>query len=260
MAIYKQLMPAPYKINLRQLYNDGRDIAVIVNNDDTGYLNRNGSTILAKCRLIIRTEKYSIYRLPLCKLISEESPDLALSSNYIIHNFHLHKGCFVKDTSIFFIYESFDNVSSPILYRGKGAARGTKAVFNLILNLGTEKLDTSKYYDISFWYYNYLWDQTYNTAIISEKSRSGETLQDLTFDPLNADIIDGWWYLSEYRFKIKSNNSMLSFCLHGENNFKPWFVIDEFLLRPSNIDIYNLKSENGKIIVYKNNQRLSDRE
>jgi hypothetical protein len=250
-------MPAPYKVNLPLIRSTGKDIMVVINNEDFNLLNENEKEILVKCRPYVRNKKYSIYDLSINKLIADSLGNQDRLYDKVSKYYFQYRGMMVRDTSQFLVYNSFDNLKSQVIYKGSGAAQGIKTDFDLLLKTSTEKIDTSQNYIISFWYYNHLMDQTFNNVVIAETDMNNSTLQKISYSPFENIIIDGWWYLSEFKFKLRSNKSTLRIFFHGEDYFEKWFAIDEFLIRPADMDVYRLTIENGRKTVYLNNRKCS---
>jgi hypothetical protein len=161
----------------------------------------------------------------------------------------------VSDSSQFFVYRSFDSIPSAFTIKGKGSFYGLKSDYSYVYKGSTRNMDCNKDYIISFWYYNHVWDQTFNTAVISEDDSAGNNIQYLYYSPIETQIIDGWWYFSEYKFKVKSNKNILSVFFHGDNFFEKWYTIDELMIRPFDLDIYQTENNGTKEIIYKNNKK-----
>ncbi len=255
MNIFKQMMPYPYRIMIPQVVADGRNIAVIVHVADSNLLNENEKVILKKCSVLLKTKHYTIYNLTIDSLLKSGKNENYKRYKQIEKTLISHNGVMVKDTNQFVLYNNFDSLKSSLNYKGAGSFHGIKKDYNLICKISAEKMDTTKEYVVNFWYYNHIWDQTFNTAIITETDSNGVNLQYLYYSPIKANIIDDWWYLSEYKFKIKSTKSTLSIFFHGGNYFKKWFAIDELLIRPVDMDVYELANNNESKTIYLNNKK-----
>jgi hypothetical protein len=259
LSIFKLFNPYPYQQMLPQLVNDGRDLAVVLYNADTLTLEPNAKSILNRSKLLKRGDKYSIYTLTLADL--NTSSTNVLSNLSVIKESGLsHKQeCWVTDTNQFIFYSGFDSLSSNVTYRGKGAYMGKKSEYNEICKFSTDKLNSLEEYKVSFWYYNYIWDQTFNSCIIVETDSTQKNLQRLTFSPIKTSIIDGWWYLSEYSFKPVSTNSTITIMFKGGRLFEDWFSIDELLIRPVNFDVYKYEYENDTNSLTLNNKLVGQK-
>ncbi len=255
LSIFKMLQPLPYRVSIPEIVNDKRNFAVIVNVADSTQLSTEERLIISKAHFYKKSEKYIIYSLSpdtLFEDYSNEKDKFELIKDSLVNK----NMCLVQDTSSYFYYQNFDEQDSSISYKGKGSFKREKNKYNIVCELLTNKLDTSKNYVLSYWYYNYLWDQTFNTAIIEEIDNNKEVLQYLYYSPIATSIIDKWWYFSEYQFKPISNESTIKIFFHGTNKFENWFAIDELLLRPADADIYRIEECNGDSIIYKNNKKL----
>ena len=66
-------------------------------------------------------------------------------------------------------------------------------------------------------------------------------------------VIDGDWSLTEKKFHINDSSERIKIFVQGDEHSKQNIFIDEFLLRPSDLDVYrNYKSGNDSL-VFKNN-------
>jgi hypothetical protein len=223
LEIYKQLMPAPYRAMLPRVVADGRDLAVIIPVSDTALMNANERNIQAMSKLVAIDSSYLIYSLSVDSLMKQNR----IESRFLTFDPK-------NDTNKFQVYLSFDSLNCDLTYKGSGAYRGLKKDFNLVYRTSTESMDTTKDYLLTFWYYNCLWDQTFTSLIISE-DENGKNLQYRCISPLDALIIDGYWYLNQHRFRIISKSSTLSIFFQGDDYFKDWFLIDELSIRAINI-------------------------
>jgi hypothetical protein len=220
LEIFKQLMPAPYRLMLPQVLADGRDVAVIVPVSDIDKMNANEQNIIRKSQLVAKDSVYQIYRLTVDSLMHNNPNEFDRPVQFSS-----------TSTDLLQVYLSFDSLTSDFTYKGLGAYKGLKKDFNLVYRTSTASMDTAKDYLISFWYYNYLWDQTFTSLLIAEDEEN-KNLQYQCISPLDALVIDGSWYLNQHRFKIHSRSSTLSIFFNGGDYFKDWFLIDELTIRP----------------------------
>jgi hypothetical protein len=258
LDIFKQFMPYPYNIIVPKIKSDRRDIAVILCNEDINLLSTNEKETLAKCKQILKTKSYTLLSLSVDSLAKSEKFERQKKFDKIITALIPYHGFLVKDTNQFIACFGFDSLKSSAVYRGKGAFVGNKTESNEVFKILTEKMDTAKQYCLSFWYYNHVWDQTFNASVLEEKDNNGKTLQTLYFSPLESDIVDGWWYFSEHRFKVKSNKSTLSVYFHGADIFEKWYAVDELMIRPVDMDVYNIINFNNSKLVFLNNRKYVD--
>ena len=259
LSIFKLFNPYPYQQMLPQLVKDGRDLAVVLYNTDSLTLEPNAKSILNRSKLIKMGDKYSIYTLTVADMFSSNQAVPSQTSKFNKNElFQKHK-CWVTDTNQFIFYTGFDSLPSNVTYRGKGAYVGKKSEYNEICKFSTNKLNRLVEYKVSFWYYNHIWDQTFNSCIIAETDSTQKNLQWLTFSPIKTTIIDGWWYLSEYSFKPVSTNSTITIMFKGGREFEDWFSIDELLIRPANFEVYQYEYENDTNLLTLNNKLVGQK-
>jgi hypothetical protein len=258
LKIYKMFLPYPYQHILSDVEQDKRYLAVIFANSDTSSFNEHERLLVSKCELYKKSQKFSVYKLSVQNLKLNSNAKNIKRFDSISNRLCQKNNILYTDTSQFTIFMNFDTLKSKISYNGAGSFIGKKSEFNFIYKTPTNVFDTTKQYIVSFWYYNKIWDQTFNTAIISEDDSLGKNLQYQYYSPIETNLIDGWWYYSEYKFKpkTKSKKSSISFLFKGYDFFMNWFAIDDFLIRPVGTDVYWQRTENGKHIVYKNNKKF----
>ncbi len=253
MAIFKQLMPYPYQKMIPQLIANGKDIAVLLKQDYINFLNDNEKEIIEKCILLFKNNEYLIYNLSINNLLQTNTNEQKIKFDSIKKQLVLFKNYLVSDSTTFFIDNNFNTLTSPVTYHGQGAYYGIKENYNTICSTNTAKMDTAITYNLSFYYYNKIWDQTFNTLVINEKDSLGNDLQYEYFSPLNVNLIDDWWYFYQHNFKIKSTKSTLTIFFKGEPKFKNWMAVDELLIKPVNYTMWQIKTHAKQQSVYRNN-------
>ena len=255
MNIFKQLMPYPYQKPITNIISDGRDIAVVVQVKHLTKLDENELEILKKSTLLFQNNEIQIYRLTIESLQTNNKPEREKNYAAVKPYLKVKNGVKVSDTSEFFIYYNFDTCASDISYTGKSSFYGKKENYNMVYEASTSMMDTSIVYNLSFYYYNHVWDQTFNSLVINEKDSAGADLQFEYISPLEVNQIDGWWYFYERNIKIKSNKSKLSIFFKGENKFENWFATDNFLLKPNDLDVWYEAEKNDTSVIYYNNKK-----
>jgi len=254
LSIYKMLMPVTYQKPIKQVVENGKDLAVIVYNKDTSLLSFNEKILLKKAVPYLKNSNYSILSLSIDNLLKSVDTTLLGKYHNLKDSLHNKNGWMVSDTTSFIYYNNFDTLKSDIVYKGNGALKGLKKDYIVAAKFFTQNIDTSKEYVLTFWYYNYVWDQTFNSCIIRETDSLNNTLQWISFSPVSTSLIDDWWYFSEHKFKIKSNSGNITVMFHGGNYFKNWFVADELLIYPAGKDIFRTENNGDKI--YCNNKMI----
>ncbi len=247
LNIFKLIGPAPYQIRMDSIVNDGRNIAVVILLSDTVNLNSKEKILLSKCKPIALSDSYAIYSLSVEGLINYKEPEI--SANLLSST---TDSIWSNPPEVFYYYDNLDTFTSREEDLGKGAYEGVKNRWNQVFKISTAQMDTGRVYNLSYWYYNHVWDQTFNTAIVHETDSAGETMQWLYYSPLEARVVDGWWYYSEFQFSLKSKNTALALLFNGEEKFEPWFAVDEVLLRPADVDIIRKDVKDSTMHFYKN--------
>ena len=166
MNIFKQLMPYPYQKTIPQLIANGKNIAVLIRQDYFKFLNDNEKEIIKKSTLLFKNNDYHIYSLSINNLIQTDISERKTKFDSIKKQLFSFKNYLVSDTTTFFIDNNFNTLSSPVTYNGKGAYYGIKENYNTICSTSTAKMNTAITYNLSFYYYNKIWGQTFNTLII----------------------------------------------------------------------------------------------
>ncbi len=251
MNIYRQLLPFPFHRPVEKVVSDGRDILVITCNTDSPELNANEKLILQKSELLETNSDISLFRLCTDSLSSNDNG--IRKDSFITAKLYPNNKLLVSDTTHFFIFHDYEEINSDIAYLGRGAYKGIKDQYSVLCDTPLCVFDTSLTYRLSLWYYNYLWDQTYATLVINEKDSCGKDLLYDYYSPVKGELIDDWWYLSERIFKVRSDKGRLKIFIHGRDLFKNEIYIDQFLLKPEDLTVYQTeKTETGSIIL-KNN-------
>jgi len=255
MNIFKQYMPYPYQQNIPEMLLKKKDILVLATIAYENRFDENERNVIDRSERIKGNKQYALYNLCVDDLVRSDLNERSKKFEAITNSLIPYKGHLVLDTTKYFFTNSFDSTYSNEGLKGMGACVGLKKGNNIICNISTDRMDTTKEYSISFWYYNYIWDQTFNTAILTERDSTGKILQEIYYSPIDAKIIDEWWYLSERTIKIKSNSSRLILSFSGEKKFENWFSVDELLIRPVDLDVWKVIRNDSMDWVYLNNKR-----
>ena len=94
----------------------------------------------------------------------------------------------------------------------------------LLLKANTE-------YNLSFWYYNYLYNQTFNTIWLELKDSTNTVYHSQYIDPSKTNFYDGNWGYNELNFTIKNSNDYFGLYTQGGEEFADSVFVDELLLR-----------------------------
>ena len=88
-----------------------------------------------------------------------------------------------KQTGLYFkegdfvYYESYDNYISKKTYNGEGAFEMVKNNRNLIYRSKKGTFKKGEEYSLSFWYYNYIYDQTFTMVWYEIKDSSDNIIE-----------------------------------------------------------------------------------
>lgn len=223
IQIFQMLLPLPYYKSIKGQQLLKKDFAVLVHKTDLPKFNSYEKQLLENSTCFDSSGNFYWYRLPYSYF---DSLNLISDS---MNQSQIHKEYF-DDSCLFYL--SFDSINAPKQYLGNGAYVGNKKVINHVFKIPTASFDTSKTYSLRFWYYNYIWDQTFTTAILIERDSTNQIIKSEYYSPLTAQFIDNWWYLSEHPFKISSQNNSIELQFSGSDKFKEWFVLDEITIVP----------------------------
>jgi hypothetical protein len=155
-------------------------------------------------------------------------------------------------------YNSFDSLECEKAYRGKGALAKGKKELNVIFKSSPGQFDRGVVYNLSFWYYNYLYDQSFNTTWIEVKDSADQIRYSTCFDPAISNLYDGNWAYNEITFKIDHERDYIVFCSKGADKYSDSIYVDELLIRPDNQNIFkfvNTGNSSDKRII-RNNETI----
>ena len=121
-----------------------------------------------------------------------------------------------------------------------------------------EQFEKDSTYELSFWYYNHLYDQTYTRVSIQIKDRKGKVYFIKQFPSVNSAIYDGDWALNVLQFKLQDPNDEVLVTTSGRAVYADSIYIDELLIRPANLNIYKpVESPFDSLkMVIKNNENI----
>ncbi|MFT4660968.1 MAG: hypothetical protein ACI8XB_001239, partial [Patiriisocius sp.] len=223
------------------------------NHCDATYLTDHEKLIIKNARLVSSSNLISVFAISPEELANIDTGISSKEFSFIRDSlFHKHEFIY-SDSNAFVYHDDFENGSSKISYRGSASFVGKKEKYNVVAEIETSELNIRKTYSLSFWYYNHVWDQTFNSVIIEEKDAQGQTIQWISYSPLTNKIIDGWWYLSEHDFAPKTSNGIIKVLFKGEDKFEDWFAIDNLLIRLNDMNVYQIKND---IQLFQNNVEI----
>ena len=166
-----------------------------------------------------------------------------------------------KPDSTVFLF-SFDDNSSQFSFLGNGAyEQPKKEKYSIFAEIAPQKLEENREYEISFWYYvggkNHGQDKLGWMIFISQKDEiSGETFSLLEAGSRTTPVVLDDWALATYKFTIKDRNFSTRFTISNTKCKGYQTTIDEFLVRPLDVDVYRILAEDslGVEKLYKNGQ------
>jgi len=254
--IMQLLSPVSFKKTAKGAFKNHNPVLITYSKEELPY---DEAALLSRATKIFSGQQMDLYELPFDSLFyySGSSEIIAFESARPL--LHTKSGFEVNDTAQFFLSKTFDENSSAKIFAGKGAFEGKMNVFNFILPDTVLDLDTSQYYEASFWYYNKGVFINLNTAFIREKSIDGKYTEVIANQStLTCSNISGDWSLVKLVFKPKYKGDSISISLRGNDDLEIPIYVDELLIRPFFTDIYKtLESKNGKVTaLYKNNVAL----
>jgi hypothetical protein len=157
----------------------------------------------------------------------------------------------------FVYYESYDNSVSKETYRGEGAFEMVKNNRNLIYRSKKGDFNKDNEYSISFWYYNYIYDQTFTMVWYEIKDSLDNIIEYKNIDPVKSNVYDGNWAYNELTFKTQNLGDYIELYVEGSKLFSDKIYIDELLIMHKDTYVYSIDGEINniqKLIV--NNERI----
>ncbi len=211
--------------------------------------------LIDKSKSIISTNNFELFKLSMDALADSETRKhvdefLSRQSAYRLDE---QSGYFYKNTPPLF-YHSFDENTNNKTYRGNGAKAMLKNQFNVIYQSEALKLESNTEYNLSFWYYNYLYEQTFNTVWLELRDSTNTVYHSQYIDPSKTNFYDGNWGYSELNFTIKNSNDRIGLYTQGGKEFADSVFVDELLLREKSENHYKLtNSASNDTVIIKNN-------
>ena len=145
-----------------------------------------------------------------------------------------------------------DDQPTELSYRGGGAFRGSKDQRHELYRSNPGELIPGTGYQLSFWYYNEGFDQSYNSMWVEERDPRDSVVNISRFDPLLANVSDGNWLFNQIDFELQEPGNRVVLLSEGRRFFAPWISIDELLIRPRGVDLYHLQDS----VLFRNNEYI----
>ena len=177
-------------------------------------------------------------------------------SLFVKDNYLLSK----RDTTVFLF--SFDTNSTQYSFLGNGAyQQPKKEKYSLFAKIEAQRLDEDREYEASLWCYvggkNYGQDKLHWMIFISQQDEKTQEIFPLfEAGSRTTPVVLGDWALATYRFTIKDKNLLTRFVISHTNCKGYQTTIDEFLIRPVDVDVYRVLEQNKSTVtkLYKNGQ------
>ena len=210
--------------------------------------------LIEKSHPIISTENFDIYKLPINVLSNNKTKShvnefLTNQSAYSLDNTSTY---FYKNIPPAF-YNGFEKSKNSKSYRGKGSKALLKNQFNVIYQSENIQLKNNTEYNLSFWYYNHLYDQTFNTIWLEVKDSTNTTYHSQYLDPSKSNLYDGNWAYNELKFTAKNSSDQIGLYTQGGPEFADSVYVDEVLLRENAENYYKLIKKSNDTLIIKNN-------
>jgi len=205
--------------------------------------------LLDKATLIYYNSEFELYKLELSSIFTNNSADLIQSLKLKIDQYQLDTLTqFYQSDSTMMVYNSFDSSPTDFQYRGKGSFKKRKTEFGLVFDGQTTKFTPHTPYSLSFWYYNDVYDQYFNTVWLEVKNEEGEILRTEFINPCSSRIVDGNWSLTEMTFQLDSATEYIMLCSQGSKEYADSVYFDELLIRPANMEVFKNGGNNKQFI------------
>jgi len=216
-------------------------------------LNDDEKRLLKKSRSLFDNGKYELLSVRYDSIFADNSADL-IQQYASVKDSLLHNGIFETGGSADVLeYKSYDSLTCDITYKGSGALKSKKKD-ETVLYASAGKLTANQEYTVSFWYYNK--DELRNQilCLLEECDADGNKCSWSSYwDPRKCMQIDGDWSLLEKKFTIKDSSERIRIFLKGYDNGDQDIYIDEFLLRPSHVDVYSKMKAGSESFLFYNN-------
>ncbi len=197
---------------------------------------------------IFENKSFELHELSYDDLFKNNSNELINDFRKIKPSLFPCNGFLCSSKTDTIIYKNYDDRESKITYRGKGALRGVKKEYTILLPETNYKLLSNKDYILSFWYYNKDELRLQLSGIFKETdAENSEEIQRISFSPDRSMVIDGDWSLVEIKFRLKTNDSRITVILGGNDDSDQEIFMDELLIRAADIDFYQT-DKNGNMI------------
>lgn len=232
-----------------------KSFLVLINKEELNFREQEWLNI---SKTIFTNNSFELRELTYDDVFKNNSEQLSNEFALIKDSLHSYSNFLCSEKPDTILYNSFDDSKSENLYRGKGAFKGVKKDFNVLLTKANYNLKNDRDYIVSFWYYNKDELRLQNTCIIEECDTEGNNCEwNTMWNPGESMVIDGDWSLVEKKFRVKNNDEQISIFLNGDSKSTQEIYVDDLMIRPADVDVY--KIGNNRNSVWKNTLYTSKR-
>lgn len=199
-----------------------------------------------------------LLELPYASCFAYDHPSAIAEFEKRVNAFQHHRsGWYMEDTTIYFSHMDFDHLPSDQVYRGTGAWSGKIDSTHVIFV--SEPLDAEHTYDLSFWYYNHLYDQVYNHLWVEERDQRDSLVKRVYHSPTSGQLSDGDWVWNRLTCRVSQDGHRIALSTNGEARYATVFYVDELMFRRADMEVLGTAGTmNGR--VYLRNNELHARE
>lgn len=236
---YSLVMEPLHEYEILNDFKNRKDILLMVMK---GYqTNRDEQRIQKASVFLVGNDLFDLYRLPFdsLKQIPRQFHDSVLA-DFKAENLIQKDQFSVNDTTSFFHYLSYDDEANGA-YSGIGAHRLNAKEWNTLFEQPMQKAKKGETYLVSFWQKDFRRDAYPRFNIeIAQSDEKGQNL-DYFYSDIHRYMRanDKDWALYEIPVNLKGDNVSLKISIRNKVLRKANYVIDEFLIRRSDVNLYH---------------------
>lgn len=225
---------------------------------------------LQRAKCLVKAKEYSIYEIAANEFFRNNSKEMFRAFEQLEPRLHFKKGYAVTDTSLYFSFNSFDTLRSPISFSGDGKALNVaQRDYTVLARLQKGTLDPSRKYIARCWFYNggenYGQDALSGTVFFQQVTtlNGGEEKAewlDPIVDPRNSHEINGDWSMVEVPLSPTDSNARYELLVKGSDSSKKRFVIDELLVYDSALEVCRVSYSKRRTYLFWNNVMVKGRD
>ena len=232
-----------------------KDFLVLYNKEP---LNDEEISVMEKSSKLFDNGKYELWSLSYKEAFRNNSKDYFNKFLALKDSLHVKGDFLVNNPEDTLYYQSYNSLKSEFAYKGKGALEVRKGDFTELFNVDGQ-LRSEVEYTLSFWYYNKGELRNQAVCVVEECDRDGNNCRwEITCDPRSSMVIDGDWSFVEKKFRLKEPGERIKIFIQGDERSNQKIFIDEFLLRPSETEVYSNSVEGSTSFLFYNNKWIKD--